>query len=213
MTRNDSSPASAAMLATSASIISKSNALSAAGRRIDVPPLGRRRHQHPPRDRTGLAQRLPRRADRGRAAGRLNAGQQRIPVELRVGRRMFQPHLFEIDFELFGDQHRDGRIGALAHLDIGHRQDDLPVGFDADEGIRREACGVGGFGFERQAQAQHEASACGCAGLQEAAAGETACRRRSVGARGRGNEGIEDHGQPPCRLDCAASLIASRIRT
>ena len=39
-------------------------ALRAAGRRIDVPALCRRRDQHGSRGRTGLAQRLPRRADR-----------------------------------------------------------------------------------------------------------------------------------------------------
>ncbi len=48
--------------------------------------------------------------------------EQRIAVELLVGRRVLQPHLRQIDLQLFGDQHRDRRVGALAHLDIGHGQ-------------------------------------------------------------------------------------------
>jgi hypothetical protein len=87
----------------------------------------------------------------------------------------------------------------LAHFDIGHGQDDLPIVCDADEGIGREAIGVGRFGFaigQGQAQAQHQAAARGRSRLQEAAPGEV----------------IEDHRQPLCPLDCAASLIASRMR-
>ena len=60
---------------------------------------------------------------------------------------MFQPHLFQVDLQLFGDQHRDGGIGTLTHLDIGHRQDDLFIGADADEGVRHEIVGVNRFGF------------------------------------------------------------------
>ena len=89
---------------------------------------------------------------------------------------MLQLHLLQVHLQLFGDQHRDGGIGALAHLDIGHGQDNLPIAFDADEGVGREAIGVGRFGFavcERQAQAQHQASARGRSGLQEPAPGET----------------------------------------
>ena len=51
-------------------------ALRAAGRRIDIPALRRRRHEHGPRGRTGLAQRLPCPADRVRVAGRLHAQQR-----------------------------------------------------------------------------------------------------------------------------------------
>jgi hypothetical protein len=151
-------------------------ALRAAGRRIDIPALRRRRHEHGPRGRTGLAQGLPRGAYRVRVAGCLHS-QQRIGVELFVGRSMLQPHLFQVHLQLFGDQHRDGGIGALAHLDIGHGQDDLPVASDADEGVGREAIGAGRFGFavgERQAEAQHQAPARGRSGLQEGAPGETA---------------------------------------
>ena len=122
-------------------------ALRATGRRIDVPALCRRRHQHGSRGRTGLAQRLPRTADRVRVAGRLHAGKQGIAVELFVGRSMLEPHLLQVHLQLFGDQHRDRGVGALAHLDIGHGQDNLPVAADADEGVGREAIGGGRFGF------------------------------------------------------------------
>jgi hypothetical protein len=113
---------------------------------------------------------------------------------------MFQPHLFQVDLQLFGDQHRDGRIGALAHLDIGHGQDNLPIASDADEGVGGEAIGIGRFGItvsNRQAQAQHQTAASGRSGLQEPASGQV----------------IGDHYQPLGPFDCAASLIASRMRT
>ena len=112
-------------------------ALCAARRRIDIPPLCRRRHQHGPRSRTGQAQRLPRPAYRVGVAGGLHAD-ERIGVELLVGRRMLEMHLLHLHLQLFGDQHRDGGIGALAHLHIGHGQDDLPITFNADEGVRHE---------------------------------------------------------------------------
>jgi hypothetical protein len=148
-------------------------ALRAAGRRIDVPALCRRRHEHRSRGRAGLAQGLPRCAYRVRVAGCLYAAQQGIAVELFVGRSMLQPDLFEVHLQLFGDQHRDGGVGALAHLDIGHGQDDLPVAFDADEGVGREAVGRFGIaGGERQAQTQQQASARGRSGLQERTPGE-----------------------------------------
>ena len=75
---------------------------------------------------------------------------------------MFQPHLLQVHLQLFGDQHRDGGVGALAHLDIGHGQDDLPIAADADEGVGRETVGSGRFGLaagERQAEAQQQAAA------------------------------------------------------
>ena len=54
-------------------------ALRAAGRRIDIPALCRRSDQHGSRGRAGLAQGLPRRAYRGRAAGRLHAASKGLP--------------------------------------------------------------------------------------------------------------------------------------
>jgi hypothetical protein len=77
---------------------------------------------------------------------------------------MFQPNLFQLHLELFGDQHRDGRIRPLAHLDIRHGQDDLPVAVDTDEGIRHEAIAAGRLRSavgERQAHAQQQATANG----------------------------------------------------
>jgi hypothetical protein len=89
---------------------------------------------------------------------------------------VLQPHLLEVHLELFGDQHRDRGVGALAHLDIGHGQDDLAVAPDADEGVGRETIGVGCRRIAvcgRQAQAQQQASAHGRSGLQEPAPGKT----------------------------------------
>ena len=139
-------------------------ALRAAGRRIDIPPPCRRRHEHGSCGRTGLAQGLPRPPYRVRVASRLQAADQGVAVKLFVGRTMFQPHLFQLHLELFGDQHRDGRIRPLAHLDIRHGQDDLPIAVDTDEGIRHEAIAAGRFGSavgERQVHAQQQATANG----------------------------------------------------
>ena len=101
-------------------------ALRAARCRVDFPALCRRPYEHGPGDGAGLAHLLPRTAHGVRIAGRLDA-QQRICVELFVGRRVLQLHLLQVHLELFGDQHRHGGVVALAHLDIGHGQDDLSV--------------------------------------------------------------------------------------
>src|SRR5260370_510190 len=82
--------------------------------------------------------RLPSRADGARAAGRLYAPEQRIAVTLFIRRGMFKRDLAEFDFELFRDQHRDRGVGALPHLDIGHRQRDLPARRDPDIGVGNE---------------------------------------------------------------------------
>jgi hypothetical protein len=77
---------------------------------------------------------------------------------------VLQPHLFEVHLQLFGNQHRDRGVGALAHLHIGHCQDNLSVAFDADEGVGREALGASRCGFavgRPQGQAQQQASASG----------------------------------------------------
>ncbi len=143
--------------------------LRAAGFCIDAPAIGGGRDQHGPRGSTSLAQRLPCAAHRIGIAGRLHA-QQGIDVELFVRRRVLEPHLLEIHFELFGDQHRDRGIGALPHLHIGHRQHHLPIAADADEGVRRKTFGRGRLAAaERQAEAQHETAADGGAGRKKAA--------------------------------------------
>jgi hypothetical protein len=111
--------------------------LRAAGYRIDIPALGCRRNEHDPRDRAGLAQRLPCPANRIGVAGRLHT-EQRIGIELFVGRGVLDLHLSEIDLELLGYQHRDGRVGALAHLHVRHDEDNSPIAADADERIGHE---------------------------------------------------------------------------
>ncbi len=117
---------------------------------------------------------------------------------------MLEAHLLQIHLEFFRDQHRDRRVGALAHLDIGHGQDDLAVAVDADEGIRREALGVSCFAStERQAQHQPAAD-------RDARNEEAAPRQVDVRSAGRG---AGNHGQPPFSFVSAASLIASRMRT
>lgn len=132
--------------------------LGAAGRRIDVPTLGGRRHQHGARGRAGLAQRLPRATDRVRIAGGLHP-EQRIGVELFVGRGVLQLHLPEINLQLFSDQHRDRRVGPLAHFDVGHGERDPIVARDADEGVRCERIGRCGItDGQWQAKAQNKAS-------------------------------------------------------
>lgn len=91
---------------------------------------------------------------------------------------MLHPHLLQVDLQLFGDQHRDCGVVALAHLDIGHGQDDLPVAVDADEGVGRKAASIGGLGRavgKRQTQAQHQAATCRRSCLEEPAPGEVVC--------------------------------------
>jgi len=82
---------------------------------------------------------------------------------------VFELHLVEVDLQLFGDQQSDGSIGALAHLDIGQwsgticPSPSMRMKSVGREAIERRAA----FGFavcERQAQAQHQASAGGRSG-------------------------------------------------
>jgi len=80
---------------------------------------------------------------------------------------MLQPHEFKVHLEFFGDQHWDGGVGALAHFDIGHDQDDLAIGCDADEGVGREAVNAGRCRIAAgrgQSQTEHQAAARGCCG-------------------------------------------------
>ena len=103
--------------------------------------------------------------------------EQRIGVELLVRRRVLELHLVEVHLQLLGDQHRDRGVGALAHLDVGHGQDDLR---------RRASMRMKAFGAKVSA-----ASAPSPAGQ---AAGRAAGRRRrrrrpagSCAARDRGD--------------------------
>ena len=109
---------------------------------------------------------------------------------------MLEAHLIEAHVQLFGDQHRDRGVGPLAHLDIGHDENDAPVAPDADEGVWREGLRVGRAGFagaERQAQAQHQAAAGGRSGLQEPAPRGAARSGGLVGVGGAENDAIVDH--------------------
>ena len=84
----------------------------------------------------------------------------------------------------------------MAHLDIGHDENDAPVAADADEGVWRESLGVGGADFagaERQAQAQHQAAAGRRSGLQELAPRGTARSCGLVGVGRAENDAIVDH--------------------
>jgi hypothetical protein len=83
----------------------------------------------------------------------------------------------------------------LAHLDIRHREGDLPVAADSDESVRLESIDLRGFGFVdgEEAQAQHQAAAGGRADLKEPAPRKTG---RSLGLsriRGARSDVIEDH--------------------
>jgi len=146
------------------------------------------------------------------AAGRLLA-EQRVHVELVVGRSVLEPYLRQVHLELLGDQHRDRGIGPLPHLDIWHDEGDLPVAVDADEGVGREPVALGRLrptARRRQVQAQHEAAARGGASLEECASGKAVRRLRLLRAGGARDDAIEDHGRPPCPV--AACLMASRMR-
>jgi hypothetical protein len=148
-------------------------------RGIGVPLLRRRLHQQHARGRTRLAHRLPRAADGGRAAGDLGSD-ERLGVSW-IGWRMLKLHRIERHIKLFGDQLRDGGVGALAHLDLVHDQRDHPIATDADEGVRFEAPGIGRQRVAaRQVQFDQQAAASGGAELQEAAPAQAGIRGSHV---------------------------------
>ena len=51
---------------------------------------------------------------------------------------MLQRHLRKVGIELFGQDHRNRGVDALAHLDLRHHQRGLAGGIDADEGVGGE---------------------------------------------------------------------------
>ncbi len=126
------------------------SAFDAAPGGIDPPLLRRRLHQHGARDRRSLAQAFPAGTDRCRAARRLQA-EQRVGVELVVGRREIRRHLIEPDIEFLRHQHRGACPDPLPHLYVAHDEHDLPVLADPDEGVWRERVRRGG-------RARHPAS-------------------------------------------------------
>src|SRR5438034_11765764 len=56
----------------------------------------------------------------------------------KIASEPFAPNAF---LQLFGEQHRDGRIGAMAHLEVGHDQRDLTDWIDTNDcaGVTRLA--------------------------------------------------------------------------
>jgi hypothetical protein len=113
---------------------------------------------------------------------------------------VLEVNLFEVNLQLFGDQHRDRRIGALTHFDVRHGQDDPAVACDAHEGVGREGVVVGRFevaGCERQLETQHQASArCG-SGPKKVAPRERVRRKQCRPAGTSGRVVINGHGCLP----------------
>ena len=130
---------------------------------IDVPLSRRRGDQHDARDGTSTAKWFPHCHDRGRAAGDLEP-EQRIGIELVVGRRGLEGDLRKIDLQLFGDEHRHRGVSALSHLDLRHDQSDAVVATDANEGVRSENVGTRGRGSStpqlRQIEPNEHSTAC-----------------------------------------------------
>ena len=101
------------------------------------PLRGRRLDKHRPHRRASGAQRFPESANGIGIAGDLDA-EDRIAVELVVGRCMLEHDPCVITIELVAKDHRHRGIDALAHLHLGHDQRRFARTIDADEGIGRE---------------------------------------------------------------------------
>ena len=171
--------------------------------RVDLPGCSGSGDDHLARGGAGLTQRQVEGANRRRVARDLQAADIRIAIERVIRRGMVDQHVGHVDVQLLRDQHRQGRVGPLAHLDLGRDDRDLALPVDADEGVRREDGGAG-RGRGGQPPADDQAAAERGRGLQERAP-----RRAWIGPR-------HDlgHGRSPCALsDSAACLIASRMRT
>ena len=134
------------------------------GGRSDVPALRGCRHEHDPRRRAGAAQRDVRAANGSRTARQLSAD-ERIRIDLVIGRRVLDHNLVDIHLELFGDQHRQRRVGPLTHLDDGHDERDFARAINAQEGVRRERRigreSVAYLAARRQAEAKQQTAADG----------------------------------------------------
>ncbi len=169
---------------------------------IDVPRLRRSRHQHAPRSRARLPQRLVQDPHGGGGAGHLEP-EARETVQLVVGRRVLDLHLVEADLQLLRQEHRHRGIDPLTHLDLPDDHGHAAVPADADERIRREdgwrRLDGGGqrAGPRVQMPADQQSTTGGGARDQELTAG------------------YAGHGQPPfpaVERACAARLMASRMR-
>jgi hypothetical protein len=135
------------------------------GRRIDLPALRGRRHQHDARSRTGLAQRVVKAANGFGGARHLDAD-RRIHIDLVVRGGVLDCDLVDIDFELFREQHRQRRVGPLAHLNLGRDERHFASAVDAQESVRRERR-VGGkrvahFAECGEPEAEQQTAADGC---------------------------------------------------
>src|SRR5262249_44700910 len=137
-----------------------------------------------------LPQRLPPGANRIRVARRLNR-QVRIGVVFLIWRRVLGPHTAPIGIELLCENHRDGSVGSLTHLDLGHDESYVALPVDPDEGIGSEARALRGLAGPAWRITAEDAGAPG-GQLEES-------RGRQVGH--------EDDGWP------AACLMACRMRT
>ena len=106
----------------------------AAGGGIDLPLLRGGLDQHLARHRAGLPVAVEFRPGRGRTAGHLHSvGCVRVDGR---GRRVLDADLRPVAAELFGDQHRQSRPDALAHLRVGKQNRDALVRADAQERVR-----------------------------------------------------------------------------
>jgi len=139
-----------------------------------APLVGGRLLEHLAAGGAGLAPRGEMVTDAAAAAVGLRA-RHRVAVDLRVGGRLLDLHLREIDVELVGNDHRHRRARALAHLRHGVDDGHLTVAVDAEPLVGRELAGLGrllGVGAERQAEADDEPGAERGRALQELATGK-----------------------------------------
>jgi len=141
----------------------------------DAPALRGRGDQHRARGRTGLAQLFPRVGDRGGATGALRGPPQQVVVARSVGGCALDLHLPPRGVELVGDDRRQPRVGALAHLQVLAHHRHRVVGADPDEGIGREGrTGLRGGSLRgrRHVDAEDQPGGERAASLEEAAAGD-----------------------------------------
>ncbi len=103
--------------------------------RRDLPLFSRGSHQHRPRPGAQFPILLKRMRNRTRAANHLNA-EKRILVNIG-GRREFRNHLGPIRVHFVSQNHRQGSLNSLAELQPVHRDQDLAIRLDVDEGVRR----------------------------------------------------------------------------
>jgi hypothetical protein len=85
-------------------------------------------------------------------------------------------NLGQVDLQLFGDEHRAGREGSLAHFNLGNDDGHSTILADAYEPPGREVLSCGGLIHSREAregEGDEEPAAKRGAGAQEISPGET----------------------------------------